>query len=364
MAEKKTGISRELLIHPGETIADVLEERGISQLELAASTGVSAAYVSSVIAGKKDISAKFAFALEYVLGVPKSFWLNLQANYDAELLEYNELNTITDEERHAREALKEVVNYLRDLSKIPTNEKKEASIISLRKELRVSNLVNLKDVIPLGEFRITGSKQLNPYVLGAWIRLCQISGESRTVAGKYNPFKVKDLVRKIKSEMMGNKTDAVDRLKTVFSEYGIDFSVGKSFKAAPVQGYVAPKADGSYQMVITDKDSTEDNFWFSLFHELGHIVNGDVGRRNKFLDYGLDKEKETAADDFAKNCLFNAHDYEAFVDGNSFQIESIKRFAKTQNVLPYIVIGILQKEKRIDLKEFEEYLISENEKND
>ena len=98
MAVKKTGISRDLIIHPGETIADILEERGISQVELAALTGVSPAYVSNVIAGKKDISAKFAFALEYALDVPKSFWLNLQANYDAELLEFMEESTITEEE--------------------------------------------------------------------------------------------------------------------------------------------------------------------------------------------------------------------------------------------------------------------------
>ena len=109
MAVKKTGISRDLIIHPGETIADVLEERGISQVELAALTGVSPAYVSNVIAGKKDISAKFAFALEYALDVPKSFWLNLQANYDAELLEFMEESTITEEEFEAREALKDIV---------------------------------------------------------------------------------------------------------------------------------------------------------------------------------------------------------------------------------------------------------------
>ena len=30
-------------------------------------------------------SGKFAYALEYALGVPKTFWLNLQANYDAEI---------------------------------------------------------------------------------------------------------------------------------------------------------------------------------------------------------------------------------------------------------------------------------------
>ena len=99
MAAKKIGISRDLIIHPGETIADVLEERGITQSELASSAGVSPAYVSNVIAGKKGISANFARGLEYAIGVPKSFWLNLQANYEAELLEANELQTITEEER-------------------------------------------------------------------------------------------------------------------------------------------------------------------------------------------------------------------------------------------------------------------------
>ena len=59
MATKRTGISRDLIIHPGETIADVLEERGITQSELAARTNVSPAYVSNVIAGKKDISSRF-----------------------------------------------------------------------------------------------------------------------------------------------------------------------------------------------------------------------------------------------------------------------------------------------------------------
>ncbi len=84
MELKKTGISHSLIIHPGETIADVIRERGITQTELASRTNVSTAYVSNVIAGKKDISANFAMGLEYALGVPKSFWLNLQSNYEAE----------------------------------------------------------------------------------------------------------------------------------------------------------------------------------------------------------------------------------------------------------------------------------------
>lgn len=86
MAAKRTGISRDLMIHPGETIADILEERGITQAELAARTDVTPAYVSQVISGKKDISPDFARKLEYALDVPKTFWLNRQASYDAELL--------------------------------------------------------------------------------------------------------------------------------------------------------------------------------------------------------------------------------------------------------------------------------------
>lgn len=46
MATKKTGISRELVIHPGETIADILEDRGITQAELAVQTKVYAKMVS------------------------------------------------------------------------------------------------------------------------------------------------------------------------------------------------------------------------------------------------------------------------------------------------------------------------------
>lgn len=52
MVAKITGISRDLVIHPGETIADLLEERGITQAELAIRTGVTPSYVSNVIAGK------------------------------------------------------------------------------------------------------------------------------------------------------------------------------------------------------------------------------------------------------------------------------------------------------------------------
>ncbi len=86
----------ELLVHPGETVKDVLEEKNISQAELAVRTGCSFKHISEVVRGKKDISFEFASRLEYTLGIPAHFWINLQANYDKEIQKYNKLALVVD----------------------------------------------------------------------------------------------------------------------------------------------------------------------------------------------------------------------------------------------------------------------------
>ena len=72
----------EWLIHPGEIISDI----NLTQKELAQRAEVSETFLSEVIHGKKDISKELAMGLECALEVPRSFWLNLQANYDAKMI--------------------------------------------------------------------------------------------------------------------------------------------------------------------------------------------------------------------------------------------------------------------------------------
>ena len=122
-------------------------------------------------------------------------------------------------------------------------------------------------------------------------------------------------------------------LKNVMEKYGIDFSVARNFRGAPVQGYISPKSDGIYQMVLTIRGAFADIFWFSLFHEIGHIVNGDIGKNLKFLDYGNDQDKELAADLFASNMLLSPESYERFIQRKDFSIEAICRYAESQNVM-------------------------------
>ena len=352
MATKITGISRDLIIHPGETISDILIERGITQAELAARTGVTPTYVCNVIAGKKDISAKFAFALEYALGISKSFWINLQANYDAELLEFNAPGTITDEERTARSNLKEVVKYLRESGKMPIKESADESILSLRKVLQISNIANLKEIVPKGALRMSARYKMDPYVMGAWIRLCQIAGENRNIKTEFNVERIDELVTKAKAVMCTESESVQKPLTELFSEYGIDFSVVQNFRGAPVQGYISKKNDSAYQMVLTIRGSYADIFWFSLFHELGHIVNGDVNGTINFIDYDVNADVEIGANEYASTRLIDHDAYENFVKSGDYSLATIKSFAASQNIQPYIVIGRLQHENKLEYNRY------------
>lgn len=82
--EKKNVIPLDLLIPPGETIADILKERNMTAAELAARTGFPQAYIHQVICGKQAITNELAERLAATLDVSLSFWMNLQRNYDAE----------------------------------------------------------------------------------------------------------------------------------------------------------------------------------------------------------------------------------------------------------------------------------------
>lgn len=77
------------LIHPGETVSDLLEDRGMTRSELAEISGVPEAYLNDVINGKAGITDALASGLDRAFGAPKSFWVNLQANYDEEVRNFH-----------------------------------------------------------------------------------------------------------------------------------------------------------------------------------------------------------------------------------------------------------------------------------
>lgn len=69
-------------VHPGELIADALEELGLSVAEAAKGLGVSRQQLHNVIAGRSAVSAEMAYRLEKALGSTAQTWLSMQVNYD------------------------------------------------------------------------------------------------------------------------------------------------------------------------------------------------------------------------------------------------------------------------------------------
>lgn len=347
MAQKKIGLSRDLIIHPGETIADILEEREMTQSELAALTGVSCAYISKVLAGEKDISKKLAKSLEYALKIPKTFWLNLQAQYDSEMAEYMDGQSVTDQERSVAKKLSEVVKYLRETGGLEKTEKQDDLVLSLRRALQISKLDNLNQLAASGMYRLTDIQSVNPYVLGAWVRLCQLSFPEKPASVDFGLESQDSIVQGLKEIMLKSQSDVRKELEMFFRSRGIDFVIMKSFPGAPVNGYITKKKSGRYQLALTVRRKYADIFWFSLFHELGHIFNGDLNKSGKYLDAGSNEIQELAADAFARNALLDEAAFQQFIQHADFTLSAIEKFAQSQSVLPYIVIGRLQKESFI-----------------
>jgi len=72
-------------IQPGEHLAEILEELGISQYRLAKSIGVSPRRINEIVHGKRAITADSALRIGKALGTSPEYWLNLLRMYDLEL---------------------------------------------------------------------------------------------------------------------------------------------------------------------------------------------------------------------------------------------------------------------------------------
>ena len=72
-------------IHPGEHLAEFLEELGISQYRLAKTIGVPPTRINEIVHGRRSVTADTALRIGQALGMTPEFWLNLQSMYDLDV---------------------------------------------------------------------------------------------------------------------------------------------------------------------------------------------------------------------------------------------------------------------------------------
>jgi len=345
--ETNTYIS-DLAIHPGELLEETLEEIGMSQAELANRLGRPTQAINEIIKGKKSITPTTAIELEDVLKVPAHIWIGLEAEYQMVKAKQEELKVMEEET-----SLLEKFPYL-DLSKLGLVEKTRdpiKKVDELRSFFAVAQLSRIEHVGAYqSAFRVTSHKNITHESIASWIQ----AGRLRADAIKTEPFskaKLKKLLPQIKESMLVDISSAISTCKELLSSCGIAFVLMPHFEKTGVQGatfWLNNKEKAVLVMSLRGKNS--DRFWFSFFHEIGHILLHN--KREIFIENGYDtpelQQQEEEANRFARDFLIPSKDFEVFIVKRNYKNRgSVKDFAESLNIKPSIVVGRLMHEELI-----------------
>ena len=345
MVETKNGLSIEFISHPGDTLLELLNQYGISQKELAAKTETSEHHINEVVNGKKSITIAFAKKLETVLKPKASFWINRQNIYDEKIESLRIIENISDAE-------KEIYRYFPTKQLVQLGYLKESrneieNILNLRKFASTSNLLAvpyiLSVMLPSLSFKSDKStEKINLYNLYSWLRLCQIETESIHNPNLFNEKLLKEKIPDIKKcTLESDINKAYEKTVKALYECGINFRIVKNIQSLPVQGYIKTVGN-NVSLCVTLKWHQEDVFWFTLFHELGHLFQKRNDRA--FIDFNGKEEDE--ANRFAENCLISPLSWKKLIS-QPISERTILLCSKENGVCPAIVIGRLKKEKLI-----------------
>lgn len=341
------------MVSPGAELEKRLTESGMSRKELAQRINVSEKHICTVLNGNRGISSAFARKLGYVFA-DTTFWVNLQAIYDEEQMKLKEMNLISNEELAVLKPLQEIISYFVEKGYIENGCGDVEKVMRLRKFLNVSNLLLIPKITYNAAYRaqLSSNVKADPYVLFAWQRLCEKVAEKDIIDKTLNKEILKQKLQDIKAMMFGGINDGIRNLQDILKECGISFHVVKNFKGAPVQGFIKERYDHRLILCLTIRRQRADTFWFTLFHEIAHILHGDY--RMRFVDFdSIDNETEVNANLFAGNILIAPELYRKFIRTNNCTTWSgIEAFAKEAQVQPFIVLGRLQNDGILDWSDY------------
>ena len=237
----------------------------MTQRELAIRTDVTETHVSNIVNCLKPISVSFAKRLEYALGVDASFWINLQANYDREMADFEEVNLISTEELEILQRLKGITEYIQEIGLIDSDVQGSMLVIEWRRLLNISSLLRIPEISQAGAYRLAVADSVDLYVLFAWLRIADLITKNQQVNQELDIDRLKSNLHLIKGLAFENVDIIQLKLKEVFAECGIKFAIVKHFTGAPVQGVIKRNHDATLTLIMTVRRKFADVFWFTFF---------------------------------------------------------------------------------------------------
>ena len=329
-----------IAFHPGYYIKEIVDESGLTQEDFAKRLDTTPKNLSLLIRGEQSLSIDIAMKLSRMIGTSVIYWLNLQKSYDALIAEFRSEKEL-DQEKVVFSMLE--YKYFRDNFNLPDlPRKKEAQIAHVRNFLNVATLSVFKKRDMAVSFRSDTGELSTANVVKANI-MVQIATNKvlKTEAPKFNKTLFEEAVQYALT-LTKEHNSFYPLIKEAFRKAGVVFVILPNLSGSRING-ATKKVGNNIMLMVNDRRLHADTFWFTLFHEIGHIMNGDYG-----ISFESESgEREEIANKYAEDKLIPYEQYERFIEDNIFDIQAIRAFAKEINRDPGIVLGRLLNDGKV-----------------
>ena len=333
---------------PGATIKEQLENRSMTQKEFAKRIGMSEKHISRLINGEVHLTPDMAEKLERVLGLPAGFWNKLEAIYQEKLAKVKNENELSKEKEWMK---KYPYTKIAEWGMVPFTHNWKDKIVNLCKFFEVSNLKLLqnKDLIPIACRKLSATEK-STYIMLTLAQYAKIKSRQIEVA----PFCKNTLEEKINDIRLLTRhksMDFMEDLSDILKSCGIALVYLPQVKGSFLHGITFyDRNTNKIVLGITMRGKYADRFWFSLFQEISHVIQGHIYQKN-----GTSDADETDADTMAAEILIPSAKLKSFYQEKDYSIRSIKHFADLLQVGESIIIGRLQNDKKIKQSQLNQY---------
>lgn len=309
-----------IAFHPGYYIKEVVDESGLTQEDFAKRLDTTPKNLSLLIRGEQSLSIDMALRLSRMMGTSVTYWLNLQNSYDTLIAMFKSEEELI-EERNVFEYLN--YKYFRENFGLPDlPRKKDEQIKCVREFLNVATL----SVFTKRDMAVSFRSSIKDITEGSIVKanvMVQIAINKvlKTEAPKFNKRKFEEAV-KYALTLTRNHDNFYPLIYKAFLEAGVVFVILPNISGSKTNG-ATKKIGDNIMLMVNDRRLNADSFWFTLFHEIGHIINGDYGISFERED----GEQEEAANRYAEDNLIPPEEYEEYINERNFNLQSIQRFA-------------------------------------
>ena len=333
-------------VHPGEILEETLNARGLTKKNTASRCGISAKHLNQILHGKAPVMPELAISLERVLGVAADVWTNLQCQYD---LHHARAGASHETDGAYAWARRFPLAVMVKRGWIPKQIKQNDYAVALLRFFGIAHM-DAWDSWFKGmqiAYRKSSSFQSQPESVAAWLRKGEIMAQE-VVCQPFESARFRTALDEIRKLTLKSPREFDRAIKRLCSDAGVALVLLSELPKTRLSGAMRWLSKDKALIMLSLRHKTNDHFWFSFFHEAGHILLH--GKKMLFLDdvKQTESELEAAANQFAAGMLIAEKDYRGFVASSQLPTRAdISAFARRVGIAPGIAVGRLQHDKVI-----------------